>query len=238
MNLLDIAILLVFLVYLLAGYYRGFFNTMLSIGANIASSVLGMVGVWLFAAGVRADEGLYNMLLYYTEGAEYVPTVELANTPIQSLSSEQLAFSVSGAEGSALPFPIGMRISENVTNQAFRDMNVTTLGGYFNQTMVNVLIHILLFLAIFLLARIVCSFVIHGVDYAREGYPVLRAGDNLIGGGVGLIRGFLDLFVVCMIIPIILVVVPVPLVKSLLEGSFFCNFFYQSNFLLGLIPGA
>lgn len=234
MNFIDIAILLIFAITILGGYYRGFINTMLSIGATIVSYLFGMLCVPFISAAVQSKADLFNMLLYYTEGSEYVAVtnVELTRAPISEISAEQLRSVIQNAD---MPLPLGRCVTRNIATEAFAKSGITTLGDYFNQTIVCVAINILALLVAFLIIRLILGFVIHCVDYARGGFPVLQKADGLIGAGLGLINGVLLLFIIFLAVPLALTVLPK--VYTFLEESFFGEFFYKANILIPLIPG-
>lgn len=232
MNLLDIAVLLLFLVFLLGGWYRGFLHTVLSLVAYVLTFALALALRPLVTNSIKADEQLYTMALYYTEGEELVQDVELARTPISALSAEQLSGVM---ENATLPVPMGERISENIAREAFAEEGATTLGEYFNQTIVNVFLNLLAVLGLFAAIRLLFMFVIHLVTYARNGLPVLHSADGLLGACFGLIRGFLAMYLIFLVVPIVLIVLPKA--GGFIDASFFGSFFYNSNLLLRLIPG-
>lgn len=175
------------------------------------------------------------MMLYYTEGSEYIKDAELARAAVSSLSTAEINTIVANAD---VPYPMGKRILENIASEAFAAEGVTTLGDYFNQTIVCVFINILVFLLVFAVVRIILAFIMGGVDYAWK-LPQLRAGDGVLGGGLGLVRGILALFLLFMLLPIGLVFLAGKLqfVTDLVRESFFAHFFYRSNFLLSMMPG-
>ena len=239
MNLLDVCVLGVLAFFVLAGLYKGFLNTALSIGAYVLAWLLGMALMPLGARAVKDNAALYDMMLYYTEGSEYVTNipdtgVELGNMSVEAVSNEQLEQILTQAN---VPYPMSRRIADNVVRESFFADGVSALGEYFNRTIVAVTINILVFLLLFLLLRLLLAFFINGLDYAWR-LPVLRAGDAALGGALGVLRGMLALFLVFMLLPIALTVVgQFELVTGLVEESFFAPFFYRSNFLLSLIPG-
>ena len=128
------------------------------------------------------------------------------------------------------------RIRTNVAEAAFADENIRTLGDYFNQTMVHVTINIIVFLLLFIALRAVLAFALGWWNYAKP-LPVLRKLEIPAAVGVGFIRGVLAVFLFFMVCPIILTVLPFDVVTELVENSKLAQFFYYSNFLLGLIPG-
>lgn len=233
MNFVDIAILLVLAITILGGVYRGFVSTLYNIGATVVSLLIGRVCIPLVSNLVKGSADLFSMMLYYTEGSEYVAVtdVELTRVSIANISSEQLHTVLENAD---MPLPMDRCVIKNIAAEAFRDSGVTTLGDYFNQTIVCVVINILALFAVFLVVRMLLGFVIRGMEYGRGGFPVLARGDGLIGAGLGLIHGVLLLFVLFLLVPVALTVLPK--LYEFLSESFFGEFFYQANFLLSIIP--
>ncbi len=233
MNLLDLFVVLVLGLYIMAGIHRGFLQTVMSLGANIVSWLFGMLFMPLMASAVKGNADMFNMLLYYTEGSEFIGNVELARTSIETISHEQLTGILNDA---SLPYPFAKEIMQNVEARAFADMNISTLGDYFNQTIVCVVINIISFLIVFAIVRVILAFVINGFDYAVS-LPKLRQYNTWISSGFGLVRGVFGLFVIFMAVPLILIVMDFDFIHYVLDTSFFAPFFYYSNFMLGLMPG-
>lgn len=234
MNLLDLAILAILALFCLSGFHKGFLPTVFSVGSYLASCLLGMLLMPLVALGVKSNVSLYNTMLYYTEGSEFIKDIELARTPISSIGAAQLQEILSE---SSLPYPMGKQIPANVATEAFAPQGVITLGDYFNQTIVCVFINILVFLLLFVIIRVILLFVINGIDYAWK-FPKLHRGDMVLGGGIGIIHGILAVFLVFMLLPILITILgDIEVFRDFIEGSFFVPFFYHSNFLLSLIPG-
>lgn len=233
MNFIDIAILLILAITILGGMYRGFVNTVLNIGATIGSLLLGRICIPIVSGLVKGNADLFQMMLYYTEGSEYVALtdVELTRAPISGISTDQLHLVLQNAD---MPLPMNRCVIKNIASEAFRDSGITTLGDYFNQTIVCVVINILALLLVFAVIRLLLGFLIRGVEYGRGGFPILAHGDGVIGAGLGLIHGVLLMFVLFMIVPVLLTVLPK--IYEFLSESFFGEFFYKANFLLGIIP--
>lgn len=84
MNLIDVGIICVFVLFVLIGWHNGFFVSTL----NLACFFL----AWLFAVllspavsnAILSNEGLADAMLYYTEGAELVEDVEMRRLPVNS----------------------------------------------------------------------------------------------------------------------------------------------------------
>ncbi len=235
MNLLDMAVLAVLVLFVLHGIYRGFLPTLLSIGAYILSWLVAIVLLPVGSNAIRSNEKLFNTMLYYTEGSEYVRDVELAKTNISEIGTDALSSVFSNAD---LPYPVAKNIADNIAKEQFAKDGIVTLGDYFNQTIVALFINILVFLLLFALMRIVLAFIINGVDYAWT-MPQLRTADRAIAGGMGIIRGILAVFLLFMLLPLALIVFQgkFKLLTDMVQGSVMAKFFYKSNFLLGMMPG-
>ena len=216
MNLLDIAVLAVLVLFVLHGIYRGFLPTLLSIGAYILAWLVAIVLLPVGSNAIRSNEKLFNTMLYYTEGSEYVGNVELSKTNINEISTDTLNDVFSNAD---LPYPVAKNIADNIAKEQFADSGIVTLGDYFNQT-------------------IVFAFIINGIDYAWT-LPQLRMADRAIAGGLGLVRGILAVFLLFMLLPLVLIVLQgkFKFITDIVNSSITAKFFYKSNFLLGMMPG-
>lgn len=235
MNLIDIAVIGVLALFILHGIYKGFLPTLLSIGAYILAWLAAIVLLPVGSNSIRGSEKLFNTMLYYTEGSEYVNDVELARKSIDEISTDTLNAVFAKAD---LPYPMAKNIADNIARESFAENGITTLGDYFNQTIVIVFINILVFIAMFAIIRIILAFIINGVDYAWT-LPKLRVADRTIAGGIGLIRGILAVFLLFMLLPIVLIVLQgkFAFLTDMVNDSMMAKFFYRTNFLLSMMPG-
>lgn len=235
MNLIDIAVIGVLALFILHGIYKGFLPTLLSIGAYILAWLVAIVLLTVGSNSIRGSEKLFNTMLYYTEGSEYVNDVELARKSIDEISTDTLNAVFAKAD---LPYPMAKNIADNIARESFAENGITTLGDYFNQTIVIVFINILVFITMFAIIRIILAFIINGVDYAWT-LPKLRVADRAIAGGIGLIRGILAVFLLFMLLPIVLIVLQgkFAFLTDMVNDSMMAKFFYRTNFLLSMMPG-
>ncbi len=234
MNLLDLAVIGIFAIIILLGLYKGFLHSACSTIALILSCVLAFVFMPVMSNSIRANEELYNMMLYYTEGSEFINDSELSKSAISTLSSADLNEIINNSN---LPYPIGKEIIENIAKEAFADENITTLGDYFNLTMVNVFVNIVSFLSLYLIIRVILAFAINWFDYAYT-LPKLKAYDPLFAVAASLMHGMLVLFLAFMLVPVALTLLgSLDFVNELVDGSTFAPLFYKSNFLLSWMPG-
>ena len=150
--IITILILVVLGLCILAGYYRGVVYSAVSIGLTYLSFFLALLLIPAIAAPVRQSKTLYGSLLYYFEGYEFVSktSVELIHDPVTSIDGETLSAVIENAE---MPLPLGSAVRRNIRTEAYKAAKITTLGDYFNQTIVDVVLNILSLLLLFTVLR-------------------------------------------------------------------------------------
>lgn len=234
-NIVDIFILLILAVTILGGWYKGFLSTLFSLIATVLAWGIAMLFVSPVSSVVKSNDSLYQMLLYYTEGSEYVAKtdVELTRVSVSSVSPDTLEIILDNAD---MPLPMADSVSHNIAVETFAEEGYTTLGDYFNLTIVSVVIHIAVILALFLIARLALGFVLGIIEHGRGGFPTLVYADSPIGAGVGLLHGITLISLLFMLLPIALTVLP--RLYEFVEESFFGEFFYRANIFIRLIPAA
>ena len=233
MNVIDLAIIGFLSLFVLAGIYKGFLPTVMGLISDVISWASGMIFMPVVSNLVTGNKTIFNMLLYYTEGSEFIGDIELANTAITDISQTELTGIINN---SSLPYPFSKEIIENINNRAFEASGCVTLGDYYNQSIVCVVVNILSFLILFFAIRIILGFIIEGIDYSFR-LPELTQLNAPISAGFGLLNGIAILFMLFMLVPIILIVFNFDFVHNLVDNSFFAPIFYTSNQLIALIPG-
>ena len=133
-----------------------------------------------------------------------------------------------------MPLPMDRCVVKNIAQEAFRSSGVTTLGDYFNQTIVCVVINILALLLLFTILRLLFGFLIRARSSGRERIQGAFPRGWYHRRRLGLIHGVLLLFVIFLAVPVMLTVLP--MLYKFLSESFFGEFFYKANFLLAMIP--
>ncbi len=231
--MITVLILVIIGLCTLAGYYRGIIYSAVSIGLTLLSFFLALLMIPVIATPVRESRELYGSLLYYAEGFEYVSetSVEMIHDPAAAIEPETLKEVIDNAN---MPLPLGRAISKNIRTLAYEKRGITTLGDYFNQTIVDVVLNILSLLFLFVVLRVLFGFILRMIDYGRRGLPTLKRFDPLFSCGIGFLHGVVLLYIFFLIAPVILTIVPKlgrELINTPLSG-----FFYRMNPFMWLIP--
>ena len=233
MNLIDLFFIMFIVVVVFEGAYRGFLHSSLSLGTFFLSIITSYIFYPIVSAAIKANETMFNFIFYYTEGAEKIASFKDASLLVNNLSQAKLDNILSTA---SLTEPFTTLIRQNVETKAFASGGLQTIGEYFNMTIVCTVLNVFSFLLIFLLTRILLTFVLGAVNYTVQ-FPELKQYDRSTGALFGLSRGIFACFLVAMVIPIIFLIVPVDKLIEYFQASPMGTFFYQNNFFFHLIRG-
>ena len=231
--MVDLVILLILAIALLAGYYRGVIYSAINLGVSILSFAMALLLCTTLSGVVQKRQSLYEMMLYYFEGYEYIneTSVELVHVSVSQIGEKELAVVVKNAD---MPSPFDSAITGNVKKQVYEDRGIYSLGDYFNQTIVDTVLNILSLLVLFLIFRLFLGFLLRLIDFGAAGLPRLRRFDVPLSCGIGLLHGIFLVFVLFMLVPLMLVVVP--RLVEYIDESLLGGFFYRGNLLLRMVP--
>ncbi|WP_066645550.1 CvpA family protein [Christensenella timonensis] len=230
MGILNWIVLFLIAIYIMQGLHKGFLISVANTIGMALSWVIGFVFSPLMSQAI-AKGPFYKFLLYFTNGVDQLQAS--GNMLVTTMTQPQIDQVVSTAN---LPAPFDQLVTQNMTNAVFESAGLHTVSEYVSYTITNVVVNIFAFLVIYVIARIIIALLVNAYNYASP-LPVLRKYDSLIGGGAGVLRGFLGMFALFMIIPVILVSMPTDLIADIINGSSFVSFFYHNNFLLAGISG-
>lgn len=230
MNLVSLFLIILICFTTLEGVYRGFLHSVANLGAFFLSIITSFLLSPVISSAVKANDSIFKFLLYYTEGAEKIAAFKDTKILVSSLSPEKLQSIITDSK---VTEPFSTLIKQNVDSSAF---GLTTIGEYFNRTIVSAVLNILSFLVMFLIAYIVYTFVLGLINYTIK-FPELKQYDRFSGASFGLIRGVFICFLVIIIVPVVFLLLPVDQVSEYFYASKLGMFFYNNNFFLHLIRG-
>lgn len=223
MNIVDILIVAILAFGVLAGMHKGLIASGLS--------TVGFVASWLGAQSLYekianyalSNQTLMAVLNQYLEPEEFFTTPQQAMTTVsQVVSGGESAISAAvGSIGTHFQF-LQEAFSNNIRQEAFQGLGLTTLSDYLNQTLWVAVFNVLAFIAAFLLIYIVISILVNLLDHVIN-FPVLRGIDWLLGGVLGLLKATVVVALVMAILPTLAESLVPELAQKFISGSKLLN---------------
>lgn len=219
MNIVDILIVAILAFGVLAGMHKGLIASGLS--------TVGFVAAWFGAQSLYerianfalSNQTLMAVLNQYLEPEEFFATPQQAMTTVAEVVSggEAAISSAVASLGKNFTF-LTEAFSNNIRQEAFQNLGITTLSDYLNQTLWVAVFNVLAFIAAFALIYIVVSLLVNLLDHVVS-FPVLRGFDWLVGGVLGLLRGSAVAVLVMAVLPSALSLVDPSLTAKFVDTS-------------------
>ena len=218
---------------MLFGLYRGFIQSVLSLGGSLLSIVGSFLLYPRLADVVASNTDITRMISTYTDSQSLLGDLDLSSQAVSGLAGDAIAQVVQKAN---LPEPIGTLLQHNLSAQVFSPMGnlATNVGDYVNQTILSVSINVLCFLLCFLVCFIVVHILINLVRAVFR-FPVLKHLDWLAGGVFGLLLGVVLCFAFFTVLPLLESVVPLTEFRELVDQSALAQVFENGNLIISIM---
>lgn len=218
---------------MLFGLYRGFIQSVLSLGGSLLSIVGSFLLYPRLADVVASNTDITRMISTYTDSQSLLGDLDLSSQAVSGLAGDAIAQVVQKAK---LPEPIGTLLQHNLSAQVFSPMGnlATNVGDYVNQTILSVSINVLCFLLCFLACFIVVHILINLVRAVFR-FPVLKHLDWLAGGAFGFLVGVLLCYVCFTVLPLMESVIPLENFRTLADQSVLAKTFSDSSLIVSIM---
>jgi uncharacterized membrane protein required for colicin V production len=231
MNIVDYVILAIIALSILWGFYRGFIQSVLSMGAVI----LALIGSFLIypqvANMIQSNQDIARSLIHYTDASSRLGDLELSVAQVGTLTQSTIGNIMQNIK---LPTPINTILQYNLENQVFSKAGISTVAEYVNQTIVAVSINILSFFLCFLVLYLVMSILINMLRAVFH-FPLLKQLDWLAGGVFGALRGVVICYAVFALVPLLMTVVPFEQFSELIDQSTLAKVFNNGDLIMSII---
>ena len=233
MNIVDLLIVAIIAIAIISGMYRGFISSLLSTASFFISWAASYAIYPSIASSILSNTSVMDTLNYYTDAASKLDT-GVARTGIAQVTSDMIQRAI---EAISLPAPFDELLKQNIADNAFAGLNLSTVGEYVNHTIAMVVVDVLSFLVVFMACFIVLNLVIRLLNYVFK-FPALKHFDAITGGVLGFARGYFFVFLLFTLVPILLTALPVQAISDYINASKFGSHFLETNFVTSIIKGA
>ena len=195
MNLLTIIVLIVFALFLLRGWQRGFIKSLASMFSLILSLMLVNVVNPYVTEFLKTQTPVYDYILEKCEDAFTIKGAD-GTTKISEEQQESLIDSLS------LPKTIKEALKENNTPQYYTQLAAKNLSDYVQKYMAGLILTIVSYIVTLILILSFVALVVAMLDIISK-LPVLRGINQLLGLGLGFFQGLIIVWIGFLIITII-----------------------------------
>lgn len=233
MNVFDVIALTVIALCVLWGFYRGFIQSVLNLGAGLLSFVGSFLIFPKVADVLSANTAITRLISTYTDSGSLLGDLDLSSQAVAGLDQSGI---LSVLERADLPSPIDTLLRYNLEQQVFSPLGdlATNVGDYVNQTVLSVSINVLCFLVCFVACFIVGTILIN-ILRAVFHFPVLKHLDWLAGGAFGLLLGITLCFALFTLLPLVESVAPIPQLRELTQQSALARVFENGNLIISIM---
>ena len=217
----------------LYGFYRGFIQSVLNLGACLASFALSFAIFPRIADAISGNTDLVRLISSYTDSGSLLGDLDLSSQAVANLSSGNVS---AIAQRANLPASISTILQHNLEQKVFSPMGelATTVGDYVNQTILSVSINVLSFLLCFLVLFIVLKIIVNMLRAVFR-FPLLKQLDWLAWGVFGFGVGVLLCFVFFTLLPLLESVVPLEEFRALVNASTLAPMFGNSTLIVSIM---
>lgn len=233
MNIIDIIILVILGLSLVAGMYKGFLASMLSLFGFCGAWVGAYATYGFLASTVSNNVDLMNIFKNLIGAADLFKTPELANLDVVNATAANIDKAVSEIN---IPL-ISDLFRSNVSGQVFANQGLTKMYEYLTQTLLTSILNVLSFIIMFAIIYIAVLLLVNLLNNVFR-FPELRHLDWFLGGVFGLVRGAVIVMLIFAVLPALssgLHSMKIDVLSDLLAGSTFATILQDNNFVSGLI---
>lgn len=222
MNIIDIIFLAILGISFISGMQKGFLTSLLA--------TIGFVGAWIIARAACMTLSQQFMTSNFQKWLEINIPFEGFLAGLESLSGKlmnalngnmDVIMKTLGSNG--LPESVMNAFSANA--QAFPTL---TLSEYVTATIWQAAFNVVSFAIVFAIAYAVIMLIVNLINNVVR-MPKLRGVDALLGGVLGLVRGYAVLCLICAVLPMLFTALDSEMIETLLEGSDIGKFFITGD---------
>lgn len=221
--MIDLIILAIILITALIAAKVGFIRTVYQLLSSVIALVLAFF-VYPIIESILKLTPLYEGVKTWVRGL--VP--EVGNIGLQAQSAmiqDSLQW---------MPDFITDKIVKNNNPEIYQLLGVNNLIEYIVTSVANLCIMGIAIVLCFILIKIGLTIGVGVLDLVAK-LPLLKTANKWAGFIVGLVKGVVIVWVICLIIPLLMMIPQFSELKTLIEQSILMDYFYNHNFILQII---
>lgn len=258
MNLLTVIVILIFAIFALRGYQKGFVKSLASMISIVLSIVLVNFATPYVTDFLRTQTPVYEYIVDKCEKA--FPVQDAQETPAGQSGRQAQDAQNGGQDGDSgqdaqrqtqsagdddlqqakvidsLPLPGILKnlLKENNTPQYYAELAANTFADYVPRYMANLILSIISFVASWLLVISFIGLAVMTLDVITE-LPVVHGLNQLLGIALGLLQGLVVVWIAFLIVTLFMNTDAGKQLMAMIAESPFLNALYENNILLDFL---
>lgn len=227
MNLFTIIVLIIFALFILKGYRRGFIRSLASAFSLIISIVIVNMATPYVAEFLETQTPVYDYIL---ERCEEVFSVE-EDIQVSAAREEQQNEII---DNLPLPKVIQNFLKENNTPEYYGKMAVKSFSEYIQKYMASLILNICSFVVTLILVMSFVSLTVMTLDLVAR-LPIIKGVNQILGLGLGFFQGLIIVWIIFLVITIFSQsYIGRELMQMIVESPILSKI-YDTNILLGFL---
>lgn len=229
MNWVGIAALIVLLGSVILGWYKGFLKTVLGMVQLIATIILVLILSPLVKNMLAENTGLYRQTR-----DSIIAAIEESIPELPEGFEVPLEMQDTVIENSSFPRMLQDLLKENNRADVYEKLNAASFVEYVGSYMADLVVGLVSFLIVFIVIRIVFQILVLAFDLLGK-IPVLGGINRLAGAVLGVVRGVIVLWILCLLATIFPETRIGGDVLSAVGSSGILSWIYNNNLLFHLL---
>lgn len=224
MNWADIVVLVILAISILTAYKDGFVKTCFDFFSTIVSLILAYKLYPTSSAWLRST-GWFDTIKSSVESTLHIKEV---------VTDMTLSAQTSLINSLELPSFLKSALVENNNTEVYGVLNVSQIEDYISSYIANICINVVAMVGTFLVVLIIIKIIAGVIDLVSK-LPVINFFNKTAGAILGLAKGVLIIWVVCMVITFFYSKPALQPILLAIQQSTIAKFFYNNNMLIFMV---
>jgi len=224
MNVLTIIVLIIFLVFILNGYRKGFIRKFASMFFFIAASMLVYLATPHISSFLKNYTPVYKVI---EDKCEQAFLTDEGNAEEETSQLEQIKF----IENLEIPEVLQKQLTSNNNKSVYENLAVESFKNYIVSYLATLILNIISYVVTFILVSVILRLAIKALDVMAK-LPIIHGINQFLGLFLGLLQGVLVVWLIFLVITIFSSTSTGRQLLLMVSESPILTFIYDSNLLL------
>jgi len=224
MNVLTIIVLIIFLVFILNGYRKGFIRKFASMFFFIAASMLVYLATPHISSFLKNYTPVYKVI---EDKCEQAFLTDEGNAEEETSQLEQIKF----IENLEIPEVLQKQLTSNNNKSVYENLAVESFKNYIISYLATLILNIISYVVTFILVSVILRLAIKALDVMAK-LPIIHGINQFLGLFLGLLQGVLVVWLIFLVITIFSSTSTGRQLLLMVSESPILTFIYDSNLLL------